>query len=87
MSTSRRGVVWSLLTAILILLAGVMGLLYISYNRDKQYDSEIRALRYKLTEQEAEIELLQNKLKRSVPPADTSWTKPIRVVSFSATSR
>jgi|GEM_PF-5151591 len=74
MPSAGRGVVWSLLTAIVILLLGLMGLLYVAYNRDKQYQTEIQNLRHKIAKRDAQIEELQNQIRPQLPQSDTSWT-------------
>lgn len=73
----NRGFVWSLLTAIIILLIGLMGLLYVSYNRDKQYQTEIQSLRQKLTQKDEQIDRLRSQIRPSTTNLDTSWvTEP-----------
>lgn len=74
MPSAGRAIVWSLLTAIVILLLGLMGLLYVAYNRDKQYQTEIQNLRHKIAKKDAQIEELQNQIRPQTPKADTSWT-------------
>lgn len=70
------------MTAIVILLVGVVGLLYVSYNRDRQYENEIRSLRYKIAERDAQIEEWQKRFRqqtevldslRTTPPTARSW--------------
>lgn len=82
MPSAGRSIVWSLLTAILILLIGVMGLLYVSYSRDKQYEVEIQNLRHKITEKDAQLDELKNKVLLPIslpdtvqrtPPTSNSW--------------
>jgi cell division protein FtsL len=73
MASGNRGLVWSLITAIIVLLLGLMGLLYVSYSRDQQYQSEIQDLRYKLTEKHNQLELLRNQLPQRPVVPDTSW--------------
>ena len=72
MPSTRRGIVWSLLIAILTLLLGLMGLLYVSYNRDKQLKSEIQNLRHKIAGKDAQIETLETRIRRQTPNPDTS---------------
>ncbi|MCY7357318.1 MAG: hypothetical protein LH609_07565 [Rudanella sp.] len=76
MPSAVRGVIWSLLTAIIILLLGLMGLLYISYNRDRQYASEIQYLRHKIAEKDAQIKQMKPQNGQSVTPSDTIPTAP-----------
>jgi cell division protein FtsL len=73
MASGNRGLVWSLITAIIVLLLGLMGLLYVSYSRDQQYQSEIQDLRYKLTEKHNQLESLKNQLPQRPAVPDTSW--------------
>lgn len=73
MSSVGRGVVWSLLTAIVILLVGLMGLLYISYRRDQRYQSEIESLRLKLREKEVQMDRLRGRSQLPTIAPDTSW--------------
>lgn len=74
MSSAGRGVVWSLLAAIVILLLGIVGLLYVAHNRDKQYQAEIQNLRHKMAKKDAQIEELQNPVRPHLSKPDTSWT-------------
>ncbi len=74
MPSAGRGVVWSLLAAIVILLLGIVGLLYVAYNRDKQYQAEIQNLRQKIVKKDAQIEELQNPIRQQLLKPDTSWT-------------
>ena len=76
MPSGGRSIVWSLLTAIVILLVGVMGLLYVSYYRDRQYESEIQNLRHKVAEKDAQIEELQKQFRQQTEAADSMQTTP-----------
>jgi cell division protein FtsL len=74
MPSAGRSIVWSLLTAIVILLIGLMGLLYVSYSRDKQYANEIQDLRHKMAEKDAQIDGLKTRLREPASRRDTLRT-------------
>ncbi len=51
-----------------------MGLLYVAYDRDKQYASEIQNLRHKVAEKDAQIEELQKQLRQPTSASDSIQT-------------
>ncbi|KAB7727029.1 hypothetical protein F5984_22590 [Rudanella paleaurantiibacter] len=63
--------------AIIVLLLGLMGLLYVSYNRDQQYQGEIQDLRQKLADKDNQLQILRSQIRQMPSPPDTSWeTRP-----------
>lgn len=78
MSAVNRGVVYSLLTVVLVLLMGIAGLLAVAYYRHQRLADETTDLRRNLTQQQGQIKNLQERLQdcdtnSSEAPVDTSW--------------
>jgi Tfp pilus assembly protein PilO len=85
MSSVSRGVVYSLLAVVLVLLLGIMALLGVSYNRHQRLEDATADLKRNLSQQESKIADLQERLEgcdtiqatvQAVPPVDTSWNSP-----------
>ncbi|GAB3705155.1 hypothetical protein GCM10027592_37280 [Spirosoma flavus] len=81
MNAVSRGVVYSLATAILVLLLCIMALLGVAYNRHQHLEDAAVDLKRNLSKQESKIVELQERLEdcdtvSKVVPADTSWSTP-----------
>ncbi|GAB2600168.1 hypothetical protein [Spirosoma areae] len=86
MSAVSRGLVYSLLAVVLILLLGITALLGVAYNRHQRLEDATTDLRRNLTQQESKISELQERLEdcdtvQTGTPADTAWETPTRAVS------
>jgi len=77
-STVNRNVVYSLLTAVVVLLLGIVTLLGVAYYRHQRLADETTDLRRSMTQQEGQIKNLQERLEDCdtivQPPIDSSWT-------------
>ena len=82
MSAVSRGVIYSLVAVVFVLLLGIMALLGVAYNRHQRLEDATIDLQRNLTQQENEITKLQEQLEecdtiKTTIPADTSWsTRP-----------
>ncbi|MBD2699108.1 hypothetical protein IC229_00550 [Spirosoma sp. BT702] len=81
MNAVSRGVVYSLATAILVLLLCIMALLGVAYNRHQHLEDATIDLKRNLSKQETKIVELQERLEdcdtvAKVAPADTAWATP-----------
>lgn len=84
MPAASRGVIYSLLTVVFVLLLGIAALLGVAYYRHQRLEDETLDLRRNLTQQEGKIRNLQKRLEDcdtiDIPatPVDTSWnsTRP-----------
>ncbi|GAB3999319.1 hypothetical protein GCM10028807_49190 [Spirosoma daeguense] len=79
MTAISRGFVYSLATAILVLLLCIMALLGVAYNRHQHLEDATIDLKRNLSKQESKIVELQGRLEdcdtiSRVVPADTAWT-------------
>ncbi|WP_461092046.1 hypothetical protein [Spirosoma gilvum] len=86
MSTVSRGVVYSLVAVVIVLLLGIMALLGVAYNRHQRLEDATIDLQRNLTQQENKITELQERLQdcdttKATAPIDTSWNKPPADVS------
>lgn len=78
MSVGTRGVVYSLLTVVFVLLLGIAALLWVAYNRHQRLENATIDLQRNVNQQESQIKNLQELLQdcdtvqRTVSP-DTSW--------------
>lgn len=78
MSSLNRGVVYSLLIAVLVLLLGIAALLWVAYRRHQRLEDATLDLQRNVAQQEGQIKLLQRRLEdcdtlRSAIPVDSSW--------------
>jgi Tfp pilus assembly protein PilO len=82
MSTISRGIVYTLIAAVLVLLLGITALLSVAYNRHRRLEDVTTDLQRNLTQQEHKIVELEEKLEdcdtlQAVAPVDHSWdTQP-----------
>ena len=96
MSTINRGIVYTLVIAVFVLLLGITALLSVAYNRHRRLEDVTIDLQRNLTQQEHEIVELQEKLEdcdtlQAIAPVDHSWdtqpssaqsgNKPVRTAS------
>ncbi|QIP12194.1 hypothetical protein G8759_05890 [Spirosoma aureum] len=91
MTAASRGVVYSLLTVVFVLLLGIAALLAVAYHRHQRLEDATQDLRRNLTQQEGQIKNLQQRLEdcdtvEVKAPVDTSWNSSsvsdsVRVVS------
>ncbi|WP_080054539.1 hypothetical protein [Spirosoma aerolatum] len=83
MSTVSRGVIYSLVAVVIVLLLGIMALLGVAYNRHQRLEDATIDLQRNLTQQESKINELQERLQdcdttKAMAPIDTSWnTVPV----------
>ncbi|GAB3961792.1 hypothetical protein GCM10028805_61520 [Spirosoma harenae] len=78
MSAVSRGVVYSLIAVVLVLLLGVMALLGVSYNRHQRLEDATIDLKRSLNQQESKITELEERLQdcdtaKAVTVPDSSW--------------
>ncbi len=78
MSTISRGIVYTLIAAVLVLLLGITALLSVAHNRHQRLADVTVDLQRNLTQQENKIVELEEKLEdcdtlQAVAPADRSW--------------
>ncbi|MCK8492453.1 CbtB-domain containing protein [Spirosoma sp. RP8] len=76
--SASRGVVYSLLTVVFVLLLGIAALLMVAYSRHQRLEDTTHDLRRSLDQQDRQIKNLQQRLENcdtvdSVAPIDTSW--------------
>lgn len=73
--STKRPFIYSLLAALVLLLLGLAGLLWISYLREQRYQDEVKSLQFELSRKQDSLQHLQEQLLFPVPkqPArDTS---------------
>lgn len=95
MSSLNRGVVYSLLIAVLVLLLGIAALLWVAYRRHQRLEDATLDLQRNVAQQEGQIKLLQRRLEdcdtlRAAISVDSSWrigTEPDSVSVVSQVSR
>ncbi|TAE28301.1 MAG: hypothetical protein EAZ91_14780 [Cytophagales bacterium] len=75
--SSGRGFIGSLAVAILLLLAGMGALLFVSYKRDQQYEEELRGLRQMLLNREEQLDRMKAQTYKRITFPDTSWNTPV----------
>ncbi|WP_026308825.1 hypothetical protein [Spirosoma spitsbergense] len=78
MSTINRGIVYTLMIAVFVLLLGITALLGVAYNRHQRLEDVTIDLQRNLTQQEHTIVELQEKLEdcdtlQAIAPVDHSW--------------
>ncbi|GAB4021101.1 hypothetical protein GCM10028808_64880 [Spirosoma migulaei] len=78
MPVVSRGVVYSLIAVVFVLLLGITALLSVSYHRHQRLEDATIDFQRNLTQQESKIVELQTKLAncdtiQATPPTDTSW--------------
>ena len=91
---TRGGVVYSLLTVVIVLLLGIAALLWVAYNRHQRLEDATIDLQRNVNQQESQIKELQERLEdcdtvEGASSPDTSWnTVPVtdsaRVMSQTA---
>lgn len=74
MVSLRRGLVYSLLLAVGLLLAGLAGLLWVANTRERHYQDELDDLRRSLMSRNAEIKQLRQQIQQPRPLPDTAWS-------------
>ena len=93
MQAASRGVIYSLLTVVILLLLGITALLGVAYNRHQRLEDTTMDLQRNLTQQEGKIKNLQQRLEdcdtvETTAPRDTSWnTAPLATDSARAVSQ
>ncbi|MFD2571108.1 hypothetical protein ACFSUS_10715 [Spirosoma soli] len=92
MSVGSRGVVYSLLTVVVVLLLGITALLWVAYHRHQRLEDATIDLQRNVSQQKSQIRELQERLEDcdtidTTPPADTSWNSIPAVDSASVISR
>ncbi len=78
MSTISRGIVYTLIAAVFVLLLGITALLSVAYNRHRRLEDVTTDLQRNLTQQEHKIVELEEKLEdcdtlQAIAPVDHSW--------------
>lgn len=78
MLSASRGIVYSLLTVVFVLLLGIMALLWVANNRHQRLEDATTDLRRNLGQQESQIRDLQERLEDcdtnvAIAPTDTAW--------------
>lgn len=78
MSTVSRGVVYSLIAVVVVLLLGITALLGVAYSRHQRLEDTTIDLQRNLAQQENRIMRLQTLLQdcdtlQTTTPSDTSW--------------
>ncbi|GAB3973117.1 hypothetical protein GCM10028806_26430 [Spirosoma terrae] len=91
MQIASKGVIYSLLTAVVVLLVGIAALVSVANYRHQRLEDATQDLRRNLTQQQGQIKNLQQQLEdcdtiKTVPPVDTSWGSPSAVDSTQAIS-
>jgi Tfp pilus assembly protein PilO len=79
MPPARHELVYSLLTIVFVLLAGIAGLLWVAYNRHQHLADQTLELRHSLAAQSDQIINLKERLEHCDSTelrlsADTSWS-------------
>ena len=92
MSAVSRGVVYSLIAVVFVLLIGIAPLLGVAYNRHQRLEDTTIDLQRNLSQQEGQIKNLQQRLEncdtvQTITPADSSWGTNKRIASASAVSQ
>lgn len=91
MQIASKGVIYSLLTAVVVLLVGIAALVGVANYRHQRLEDATQDLRRSLTQQEGQIKNLQQRLEdcdtvNTASPVDTSWGAPSAVDSTQAIS-
>lgn len=78
MPPASRGIVYSLLTVVFVLLLGMAALLRVAYYRHQRLEDTTTDLQRNLSQQETQIKKLQRRLEdcdtlQASVPIDTSW--------------
>lgn len=78
MPPASRGIVYSLLTVVFVLLLGMAALLRVAYHRHQRLEDTTTDLQRHLFQQETQIKKLQQRLEdcdtlKASAPIDTSW--------------
>jgi len=78
MQATSKGVVYSLLTVVVVLLLGIAALLGVANYRHQRLEDATQDLRRSLSQQEGQIKDLQQRLEdcdtiEATAPIDTSW--------------
>ena len=76
MVSVHRGIVVSLLVAIILLMTGVMALLWVSHSRDQRYQNELQDVRRELVAKENELRELRRQL-RQTPESPAALPIPV----------
>ena len=69
---SKRPFLLSLVAAVVLLLLGLAGLLWISYTRDQHYQDEVKSLRFELTRKQDSLQRLKEQMLFPIPKRDSS---------------
>ncbi|MFD2932732.1 hypothetical protein [Spirosoma flavum] len=91
MSAISRGVVYSLIAVILVLLLGIAAMLSIAYHRHQRLEDTTIDLQRNLSQQKGQIKDLQQRLDdcdtiQTMVPVDTTWGKNAPIDSASVIS-
>ncbi len=78
MSAVSRGVVYSLIAVVCVLLVGIMALMGVAYNRHRRLEDTTIDLRRSISQQAGQIKTLQKRLEncdtvQNTTPVDTAW--------------
>ncbi|WP_338872560.1 hypothetical protein WBJ53_28270 [Spirosoma sp. SC4-14] len=81
MQATSKGVVYSLLTVVVVLLLGIAALLGVANYRHQRLEDATQDLRRSISQQEGQIRNLQQRLEDcdtidTITPVDTSWGTP-----------
>lgn len=78
---TKRPFIYSLLAALVLLLLGLAGLLWISYLREQRYQDEVKSLQFELSRKQDSLQRLQEQLLFPIPKQPTrdttdGWNNP-----------
>jgi hypothetical protein len=76
MSNPTKGLVYSLLTAIGLLVMGLAVLIWVDSRRVRRYTNEIQDLHYRLDSQEVELRRLRKQLEQTDVSAHVPTLRP-----------
>lgn len=65
--SSKRPFLLSLVAAVVLLLLGLAGLLWVSYARDQHYQDEVKSLQYDLSQKQDSLQRLKEQLLFPLP--------------------
>ncbi|WP_461126946.1 hypothetical protein [Spirosoma aerophilum] len=92
MPAASRGVVYSLITVVVVLLLGIAAILGVSYHRHQRLEDAAIDLQHNLSQQEGQIKALRQQLDDcdTIQPAvsaDSGWGTTDRVDSVRSVSQ